>query len=435
MLDLDQVHALSPDPRTLARAQRVARQMGKWSALGRSEVALWGSVQGSTTYGVQVDLQQLAFSCSCPVRRPPCKHALALLLLAAEHLDSLPRAQEPPTVAQWLAGRRQRAANRAERAEKTGKPVDLEQQGKRVAAREERIADGLSQLELWLGDVARRGLGQVDAEQFPVQAARLVDAQAAGLAARVRGLEGVVGIGRDWPERLAERLGRLALMVHAYRRQEQLPEEVRAEIRARVGWAPRRAEVLESGEQVRARWAVLGQMETEVDNGTSRRTWLVAPGGRTAVIRDFAPDARPFFERTYDLGTELDATLVFYPGSLPDRALLLEEFGEPSRLSAPPSGLGTLAELLDARAEALALDPWALWFPAVLEQVQPVFHEGRWFLLDQTGASLPLVEVSWWSLMAATVGRPTTVFAVLNGSELRVHGAWVEGSWTQAGPG
>ncbi|MFC6802547.1 SWIM zinc finger family protein [Deinococcus caeni] len=48
-----------------------------------------------------------AFKCSCPSRKLPCKHALALLLLHATHADSFGQAA-PPEPAD-VAGRPRRA--------------------------------------------------------------------------------------------------------------------------------------------------------------------------------------------------------------------------------------------------------------------------------------------------------------------------------------
>ena len=55
----------------------------KWPTLGASEAALWGECQGSGSkpYQVQIDPSEPAFRCTCPSRKFPCKHGLALMLL------------------------------------------------------------------------------------------------------------------------------------------------------------------------------------------------------------------------------------------------------------------------------------------------------------------------------------------------------------------
>ena len=59
---------------------------GKWLSLEQMEPFIWGLFQGSGArpYETQVDTARRRFSCSCPSRKHPCKHALALGLLYAE---------------------------------------------------------------------------------------------------------------------------------------------------------------------------------------------------------------------------------------------------------------------------------------------------------------------------------------------------------------
>ncbi|HEY6892487.1 MAG TPA: SWIM zinc finger family protein, partial [Solirubrobacter sp.] len=78
------VEGLAPDPASVAAARKLARS-GPWSSVGYDERAVWGLCKGSGArpYQASVDLAGPAFKCSCPSRKFPCKHALALLLLWA----------------------------------------------------------------------------------------------------------------------------------------------------------------------------------------------------------------------------------------------------------------------------------------------------------------------------------------------------------------
>jgi len=81
--DRVRVLALAPD----APSQRAAQSLvsGRaWPTAGAAEPgALWGECSGSAAapYRTVVDLSGPAYRCSCPSRKFPCKHALALLLL------------------------------------------------------------------------------------------------------------------------------------------------------------------------------------------------------------------------------------------------------------------------------------------------------------------------------------------------------------------
>ncbi|MCD0157069.1 SWIM zinc finger family protein, partial [Deinococcus sp. 6GRE01] len=90
----DAVLALAPDAASAQAARKLAAP-GKWQNLNTPAGSLWGECQGSgrTPYLTGVDLSgpaqtSPAFKCTCPSRKFPCKHALALLLLRATHADT-----------------------------------------------------------------------------------------------------------------------------------------------------------------------------------------------------------------------------------------------------------------------------------------------------------------------------------------------------------
>src|SRR5438270_12332370 len=80
----EQVLALAPDESSRKAARGLAKP-GPWSELGSTESLVWGKCLGSgkTPYQVTVDLTEPAFKCTCPSRKFPCKHGVALLLLWA----------------------------------------------------------------------------------------------------------------------------------------------------------------------------------------------------------------------------------------------------------------------------------------------------------------------------------------------------------------
>src|SRR4051794_13752030 len=102
----DQVRALTTDLSVQRSAAGVVAR-GHWTALRRSERALFGACQGSAKepYAVAIDLSGPVFRCSCPSRKFPCKHGFALALIAANDPSATPAAEEPADVAAWLDGR------------------------------------------------------------------------------------------------------------------------------------------------------------------------------------------------------------------------------------------------------------------------------------------------------------------------------------------
>src|SRR5262245_46620980 len=205
----EQILALAPDAAS-AKAGRQLAVPRPWSNLGADNRALWGECKGSgqTPYQVQVDREGPAFQCSCPSRKLPCKHALGLFLLWAGTPGDFPPRTPPARVREWLERRDQRAARKAV----DGRPpseapsastadapsaVGADETAEKATVRRPsadryaRVAAGLDEFERWLADLVRLGLAAVQGKPsrfWEEPAARLVDAQAPGLARRLREL-------------------------------------------------------------------------------------------------------------------------------------------------------------------------------------------------------------------------------------------------------
>ena len=108
----DQILQLAPDAASVKAGQGQAKT-SKWPLLRCGERALWGHCQGSgsSPYQTIVDLTNIAFKCSCPSHKFPCKHALGLLLLYARSESAFAQEDEPEWVTSWID-------KRAETAEK-----------------------------------------------------------------------------------------------------------------------------------------------------------------------------------------------------------------------------------------------------------------------------------------------------------------------------
>ena len=282
-----------------------------------------------------------------------------------------------------------------------------------VAARAERVAAGLDELDQWLRDQVRTGIAELGRSGYgPLDrmAARMVDAQAPGVAGMLRGLPGELA-GEGWPGRLLEELGALHLLVAAPRRIEELPPDLAATVRSRVGYPVRKADVL-AGPAVADHWFAVGAVDSLDYRLVSRRVWLHgATTRRWALLLSFAPPGG-FLDDSVAAGQRLHANLHFYPGSGQYRALLGERWDvlQPTGPPAPE----TYAELLERFADLLAADPWATRMPAVVRAaaVPPDRPGGRWRLREDGGAYRDLVELDGepWPLFARSLGAPTPVF-------------------------
>ncbi|MBI5089257.1 MAG: SWIM zinc finger family protein, partial [Actinobacteria bacterium] len=193
----EQVLLLAPD-RAAAAAATTAAVPGAWSAAGCDDQAVWGQYIATSAepYEVVVDLGGPAFRCTCPSRKVPCKHCLALLLLHDE--QRVAPAKRLPFAQQFM----QRRTNHPTAREQAPTPVaDGEGEGaaapdvagdrgsaprgdrdgqrdQRRTERAERMRAGLVELDRWLADRVRTGLAAhelADVATWDRLAARLVD--------------------------------------------------------------------------------------------------------------------------------------------------------------------------------------------------------------------------------------------------------------------
>lgn len=426
-LNVDQVLALAPDL-SAAQSSRGLANSRHWQNLGEGTGAIWGECRGSAAqpYQTQVDLNGPVIQCSCPSRKRPCKHGLGLLLLFAEQPQRFRRTKSPLWVSDWLANRVRREQPRTTRQ---AAPPDAAAQARRLAQREAKIAAGLNELDLWLSDLVRRGLAFAQ-EQPPRywdhMAARLVDAQAPGLARRLRELAGLPASGPGWQERLAEQLGRLYMVMEGYRRHTAQTPGLQADLRAAVGWALSQDVVLaETG--VRDRWLVLGQRIEQEERLRARHTWLWGQATRRpALLLDFSAAGQDF-EPGLMPGLDADLSLAFYPSAYPLRAVIKHRHAV-QPLSAMP-GYPNLAAAADAYGAALARQPVLEVFPVALAGLRLAAHAERLWVRDQAGEAWPLSMrfAAYWRLQALSGGHSVGVFGEWDGHTLWPLSVWAGG--------
>jgi SWIM zinc finger len=411
-LTVEQILALAPDPAAAHAAGKLASSR-VWTRLGSSDAAIWGECQGSALYQVRVAKSDLDSKCSCPSRKFPCKHALGLLLRSVA--QPIPAAEEPPWVRDWLEKRPVR-----EKTRKEGAAPDPEAQAKRAEKRLERVRGGLEMLDLWAQDLVRDGIASLEERPpafFAQMAARLVDAQATGLARRVRRIGFLAGSDPGWPRAVLEELGLVALASHAFRRLDDLDAPLRADLRQLVGFSLDKDEVVAAGDRVEDEWVVVGQIVTEDERFRSQRTWLRGlRSGRYALVLQFAPGAAPF-EETLLPGSTVAATLAFWPGAFPQRALIHERRDAQQTPVQRLPGFEDVAGFLDSAAAAYSRQPFLERLCCTVRGVMP-FCEEKHFVRDQRGATLPLAGFDNWMLLAVSGGRPVDIAGEWNGRVL-----------------
>lgn len=427
-ISLKKIEAIAPDQASLVAARKLMNPRG-WSGLSCDEAGLaWAECQGSgsSPYRVVVSENDAGYKCTCPSRKFPCKHTLALMWMRAEGKVPFQTAETPEWVQDWVRRRRPSSNRPGADEEEAPKPKNLSQataqeieevdpkaEARAAAARdrsrrerEDAVLAGLDDLDRWLVDQVDAGLAS-----FPQHASkscrsiaqRLVDAKAPGLASALDNLPNLI---YGLPEHLRatvalEQLGRLHLLAAAYRRQEVLNTELRSDARREIGWTQSREALLgeEGALSVCGSWRVVGAVsEVQPDRLRRLETWLwretSANGPRVAVLIDFVPVASGQTRGAFRTGEHLGATLVFYPSARPLRALIKEITGAAEVCDTPLASPETnLAEAMAEYEAALRAVPWVSIWPLRFRDARVRRNGERVFLCsaEDDGIVLPVL--------------------------------------------
>lgn len=408
---VEQVLAAAPDSASQVAGRKLATP-APWRNTGWSGELLWGDClgSGSSPYQVTVDAGSRRWKCSCPSRKFPCKHALGLLFLWAEG-----RLSESGVIAPRAADFAAQAGKSDSPAETPTKQQTAEQKAaaeQRAARRAARVADGMLDLRRWISDQVANGLSQAARSPYgwsEAVAARMVDAQAPGVASWLRRLPAVIASGQGWPARLLDELALLDLLAVSYGRLDQLPAELAASVRTHVGFPTVSAEVLATRPGVIDTWRVLGSRDSQEEQVTTRRTWLYGVRtGRWALVLAFAAGGVSL-DTSLAAGTQVGMALHFPLAALPLRALVGPDPGEAVAMDSwqpEPVDLTTAGRRW---REAVAADPWTRTMPTLLTGRLAV-GDRTTQLVDDAGAAVPvqLEPERLWSWLARTRGRRCT---------------------------
>ena len=435
----DQVLALAPDPGS-AKSGKDLGVARKWVTLGTDGKSAWGTIQGSgkTPYQASIDLAGPAFKCTCPSRKFPCKHGLGLFLILVQQPAALTESAPPAWTTEWLAKRVEKEEKKAAQEAAPSQPPDLEAAAKaavaaekRAASRESRVSAGLDDLATWLNDIVRSGFATLPGKPsayWQTPAARLVDAQAPGLARRVAELDGVTTAGEAWPRTLLRKAALLHLAREGWSRLGSLAPKHQADLRSVIGLPLAQEEVLaQTG--LRDRWLVLGRRIVEEDRLRTQRTWLWGrTSNRPALCLSFSATASQPLDMSLTPGTEVDAELAFFPSASPLRALVKQRHGQPSGDAPVALAHATIVDANRFAAEAFAANPWTERVPFALAKVIPVRRACGWIVRDAAGHGLPLAisDATAWKLVALAGGQSLALTGEWDGETLTPLATWVE---------
>ncbi len=379
-LSEDQTLALAPD----AASQKAGRDLSnpsKWVSKGVNEQALWGECQGSGSkpYQTQVDFTGMAFKCSCPSRKFPCKHGLGLLLLHAKQANSFTENEPPAWVTEWLI---KRSGKEETKSAKPVKTVDEAGQLKRQQAREQSVAEGINDLLLWMKDIVRNGIlsmPEKDAGFFSNMAKRMIDSKAPGLSGMIKILGNTNFYEEGWQHPFMDQVVRIYLVVSGFKNQETIDHLLKEDVRNWIGFTQSQEELREQSGTTDD-WLVLAKQTSEEDNLTTERNWLFGTGTRQyALVLQFSVRGQGIVF-TLTPGMSIRAELVFYPSAEPMRAIIKGEITTGKRSACV--GFENWMQVAAYETNSGMRLPFRLERPYIIQQVKPVKYANQWWLAD-----------------------------------------------------
>lgn len=361
-ITLASIQALAPDQASLNAAKKLLKP-AKWPLKQQldSKALVWGHCQGSgaNPYYTVFDTTNQGYKCTCPSRKFPCKHVLALMWqYADDEAAFITVGDVPQWVHDWLGRRRNQTTTAVTRKGNDKEPrmatvadappPDPRKQAaaekratKQKAATEQAISAGLQEYAQWIEDQLRTGLIHFldhAGERCRRMSARLVDAKASVLAARLDELPAkLMAIPRDNQLRvLTNELGKTVCLIKAWQANPQDPD-----VRRAIANAEQREHVLEAVDTIRQQgiWQVVAeQVESRRDGLVSHATWLryigvlpdITIGNNSlqtapipfALLQDYYPASAGRRNAQTTIGGYVAAEMVYYPSRYPLRALM-----------------------------------------------------------------------------------------------------------------
>lgn len=320
-LSLDIIEELAPDQASLNAAKKLLKP-AKWPMKGQSMAVntIWGQCQGSgaNPYHTMVDVINHGYKCTCPSRKFPCKHVLALMWQFSDDEASFTETEPPEWVNDWLGRRRKTTktstttgdadsdSNDSDKPkikkdihaseEAPQKQLSPEEQAKKDAAAAKRaeklkaatdtsLKGGLIDFQSWVDDQLRTGIGRFlkdPTERCRQIAARMVDAKATALASRIDELPAKLAQfpTQQKPSVVFKELGQLILLSEAL-----LTNPDDADARRAIATTENRDKILsipaDSPNKITRSgiWQNIGEkVVTRKDGLISHATWLLRVG-------------------------------------------------------------------------------------------------------------------------------------------------------------
>ena len=421
----EQILQLAPDEPSKKAGKELANP-SKWVSKGVNKTAMWGECQGSGSkpYQTQIDLTHIAFKCSCPSRKFPCKHGLGLFLLYVRQPSVFIVPDMPDWVSEWINNK----ANKEEKKEtKEDKPVDETAQAKRQENRNKKVSEGIAELLLWIKDIIRNGIIGIPEKPYHFwegMTKRMIDAQAPRLASLIKNLASINFFTEGWQSEFLDGLLTIYLIAKGYKNKETLSPLLQEDIKSRIGFTYNQDELKEQ-QGITDTWLVLSKQISEDDNITTERYWLQGMiTNQSALLLQFLVRGQGA-QLSLTPGLYVQAEAVFFPSMVPLRAVIKKQM---TASPLPPAAFfPAWKDIAEEETKANAMLPFISAKPYLIKEVTPVQYGQRWWLKDEKDDLVRISDgfTNIWKLMAISGGKPVNLAVTGKENVFEPVGIWV----------
>lgn len=406
----DYINEISPDTPSTKNANKLLSKT-QW-LVKKSNRAIWSEIYGSgkKPYLAQIDSQNIAFKCTCPSRKFPCKHGLALgLYVANNDLQKIVMDDEPLWVKEWIDKRKSKAITKTNKTPVKEKSPEVTQ--KQNNKKWSNAVLDVAIVELWLLDVVKIGISDFPSkhdEYWEKLKKRMVDIKLTGFNSFFNLLQ-TLDYGKDWEQKVLAILAEMHLLVQSIKHHEIFDDMFKTELGFLLGWSVSKQELLKNTETevVDDKWIVVKVSLSENSGLTVRKVYLYGTAtNHWAYILEFA-HGNSYFTDLYVESVILQAKLLFYNGVLKTRAYLKvkgADEGFDKNLLKP---FKNLDEAHENYKDVKMLFSWVSEYPQFVALCNVVEKDSRFYLVDEEDGLLPLLEFSmekYFELISQTRG-------------------------------
>ncbi len=365
-----------------------------------------------------IDLQDLAYKCTCPVKRQPCKHSLSLLLQYADPLINIPTQSPPEEVKIWIEKRDKKALPKSKEAlEKTA--------ANKVQNKSDRLhlmRSGIEELRLRILDLVHNGITQLYDNPILIDefAARMVDAKLGGIGKQIRLLK-VSMQHDDWTSNWLHAISQWQIAIKMSDKFDSLSDGLQADLLQFLGYHHKKDDLnmlpIESDI-----WIVLGALVTdEGERIKSRKTYLKSSKGNSiTMLMEFVFGNNPF-EIILNVGNIIEAEVIYFPSSFPFR-ITIRSFKILDKKSAFVTGFSNLELLCTDFIDKSLKSPLLHSFGYILNDVYIRNENEKFVIIDSQDRKLEisLAAKDAWVGVSISAIQAISIFGIWNGQQFEI---------------